>query len=73
MTILADVLKELMGMFVADARLSAAVLIVVAASAGLIDVAEVDPLIGGLGLLSGCLVVVVESVRRAARRARGTF
>jgi len=70
MTVIVDVLKELLGMFVSDAWLSAAVLIVIAVSEGLIDVAKVDPLISGLVLLSGCLIVVVESVRRAALRVR---
>ena len=70
MTVIVDVLKELLGMFISDAWLSAAVLIVIAVSEGLIDVAKVDPLISGLVLLSGCLIVVVESVRRAALRVR---
>jgi hypothetical protein len=69
MSILKDVLAELIGMFVGDARLSGAVLIVVVVSASLIDLAGFDPLIGGTALLAGCLVVVVASVRRGARRA----
>lgn len=70
MTLLKDVLGELIGMFVGDARLSAAVLIVVALSAALIDLAGVEPLLGGGLLLAGCLLLVVESVRRSARRAK---
>lgn len=70
MTILKDVLAELIGMFAADARLSAAVLVVVALSAALIDLAGVEPLLGGGLLLAGCLLLVVGSVRRAARRSR---
>ena len=70
MTIVIDVVKELFGMFVADAFLSTAVLAVVAVSAGLGEIADVDTLVCGLVLLLGCLFVVVESVRRAALRAR---
>jgi hypothetical protein len=69
MTILKDVVAELVGMFVGDARLSAAILAIVALTAMLIEFAPVDPLIGGGALLLGCLAVVVEAVRRAALRA----
>jgi hypothetical protein len=72
MTILKDVLAELVGMFLGDARLAAAILIVVALSAALIDVAGVEPLIGGGVLLVGCLSLVVESARRSGRRAAGS-
>ena len=68
MTILRDVLAELFGMFVGDARLSVAILAVVALAALLIDLAQVEPLIGGGVLLLGCLAVVVEAVRRASLR-----
>lgn len=69
MTILMEVLGELLGMFIADARLSAAVLIVVGVSAAVTELTEVTPLIGGLVLLVGCPAVVVASVHRAARRS----
>ncbi|NDV87407.1 hypothetical protein GTW51_11925 [Aurantimonas aggregata] len=68
MTILRDVLAELFGMFVGDARLTAAVLLVVAIAAALIDLGDVPPLIGGGVLLVGCLVVLIGAVMRAARR-----
>lgn len=69
MTILKEVLAELFGMFVGDARLSVAILAVVALSALLVEVAHVEPLIGGGVLLLGCLAVVIEAVRRASLRA----
>lgn len=68
MTILKDVLVELFGMFVSDGWLSLGILLLVAGAAGLIELVGIDPLIGGGLLLAGCLVVVIESVRRAARR-----
>jgi hypothetical protein len=70
MSILKEVLAELLGMFIGDVRLSAAVLGVVALSAVLIELAKIDPLIGGAALLAGCLAVVVEGVLSAARRQR---
>ncbi|EQB15130.1 hypothetical protein [Sphingobium lactosutens] len=69
MTILRDVLAELIGMFVGDARLSAAILAVVAGTALLIEIGRVEPLIGGGVLLVGCLIVLLAAVRRAALRA----
>jgi len=70
MTILHDVLSVLFGMFVADARLTGAILAVVAVAAGLIDVARVAPLVGGGILLAGCLAVMVTAVLATARAKR---
>ncbi|WP_420404239.1 hypothetical protein [Nisaea sp.] len=69
MTILKDVLAELVGMFIGDARLSAAILAVVAGTALLIEIGRVEPLIGGGVLLVGCLLVLLAAVWRAALRA----
>lgn len=71
MTILKDVLAELIGMFLGDLRLSAAILGVVAVAAIMIDFGGLDPLIGGAVLLAGSLVVLVTAVRQAALRADG--
>lgn len=67
MTMLRDVLAELIGMFLGDVGLSIAILAVVAVSAALIELADVEPLLGGAVLLGGCLALVLESARRAAR------
>jgi len=64
---LREIAGELAGMFAGDARLAAAILAIVAVAAALIDVAKLDPVLGGLALLGGCLALLVESVRRAAR------
>ena len=69
MILLREILAELFGMFVGDARLSAAILAVVALVALMIDVGHVPSLIGGGVLLVGCLVVVVTSTRQGARCA----
>lgn len=68
MNLLKDISAELIGMFVGDVRLSAAVLAVVAVAAAVIHLAHTDPLSGGAVLLGGCLLVVVEGVRRSALR-----
>jgi hypothetical protein len=68
MTILQDVVAELIGMFVGDAGLSLAILAVVAVTAGLIEIAQIEPLVGGGVLLFGCLAVLIGAVHRGARR-----
>ena len=70
MTILKDVLAELFGMFVGDARLSAAILAVVASAALTIDAVGAPPLVGGAVLLIGCLGVLIGAVLRNARQKR---
>ena len=70
MNILADVAAELFGMFVADARLSAAILALVAGVAGLIGMLGVEPLVGGGVLLVGCHLILVEAAVREARKRR---
>jgi len=70
MKLLGDVLSELFGMFVADARLTVAILALVALSAVLTHKAGLAPLVGGVVLLLGCVVVLLLSVRREAVRRR---
>lgn len=68
MNILRDVLLELFSMFVADVRLTAAILVTVAVAALIIDVTGWPPLVGGAVLLLGCIAVLFLSVRREAAR-----
>ncbi len=68
MNILKDVLSELFSMFVADVWLTAAILVMVAVAALMIDATELPPLVGGLFLLLGCIAVLFLSVRREAAR-----
>jgi len=70
MTIIKDVLTELFAMFVGDARLTAALLVVVAITAAMVDIMGLPDLAGGSVLLLGSLGVLVESVRREARHRR---
>ncbi len=57
-------------MFAADARLTLAILALVAIVAGLILALGVDPLIAGGALLLGCHLILVEAALREARRRR---
>ncbi len=68
MRILKDVLSELFSMFVSDARLTGAIVAVIAITVVLIDVAGLPTLVGGGFLLCGCLAVLVASVRQEAKR-----
>jgi len=68
MNILKDVLLELFSMFVADARLTAAILAIVVIAALMIDATGWSPLVGGAVLLLGCIAVLLLSVRREAAR-----
>lgn len=70
MSIFLDVAKELLGMFIADARLTTATLVLVALVAGLVITVKVEPLWGGCVLFLGCLMILVEAAIREARRQR---
>lgn len=68
MNILIDVVKELFGMFLADATLTIATLVLVAAVAGIVLALHVEPLLAGAILVLGCLAILVEATLREARR-----
>jgi hypothetical protein len=68
MNLIADVARELLGMFLADARLTLATLALVALVAALVVALGAAPLLGGGVLLLGCLAILVEAAVREARR-----
>ena len=67
MTILDELVSEVAGMFVGDAPLAASVLVVIAVSAALIELAGLEPLIGGSVLVLGCPFLLIDNVRRSGR------
>jgi hypothetical protein len=67
MSIVGDILQELVGMFLADARLTAAILLLVAIVAGLVAW-RTEPLVAGGILLLGSLAILVASAGREAAR-----
>ncbi len=68
MNILGQVIRDLFGMFLKDARLTIAILTLVAAVAFLIRAEGLRPLTGGWLLLGGSLALLVISVLRASAR-----
>jgi hypothetical protein len=67
MTVLKEVVAELIGMFVGEKRLTIAVLTVVTVAGCLVEFTRLDPLVGGTVVLFGCLILLIESVCRSAR------
>jgi hypothetical protein len=67
MTILKELAAELIGMFFAETRLAAAILVLVAATGLLIHFAGLDQLTCGAMLLLGSLALLIVSVCVAAR------
>jgi len=67
MTIIADVLKELFKMFVADLRLTLSILGSVALVAFLLQQPWFNPLAAGLLLILLCLLVLAEAILRETR------
>jgi hypothetical protein len=67
MTLLKEIVTELFGMFVADARLTIGVLALIAAAAVAIDAIGLDPLLGGTVLVIGCPLLLIGNVRRHRR------
>ncbi|ACS59923.1 conserved hypothetical protein (plasmid) [Rhizobium leguminosarum bv. trifolii WSM1325] len=68
MNILKVVFREFFGMFIDDGALALLALLLIAAVGVLVKFAHVDALLGATLLLVGCLMVLAESVARAARK-----
>jgi hypothetical protein len=70
MGLLKELAQELWKMFLADARLTASVLLLVAAVAGSLRWLGLPPLWAGGILLGGSLAILVEAVLRQTRASR---
>lgn len=68
MSILADALRELVGLFVDDGALALAIVVVVILAALVAVLMPQVPLAAGIILLFGCLGALVMNVVRAGRR-----
>lgn len=62
--------REFLGMFVDDGNLALLALVLVAAVASAVKLLALPPLLGGALLLVGCLAILLQSVRRAARATK---
>jgi cadmium resistance protein CadD (predicted permease) len=67
MSLLKEVIAELIGMFFGDARLTVALLLLVAVAGALIKLTEIEPLIGGIVLILGCPALLIANLRRERR------
>lgn len=67
MSIVRLAIKELVGMFIDDGNLALLALMLIAAVTAAVRLFAMPPLLGGIALLVGCLAILVQSVRRAAR------
>jgi len=70
MRILAEVLGELFGMFVADFRLTISVLALVAVVGALTFWLNLGAIFCGVALLGGSILILVEAASREARRRK---
>ncbi|ANP90399.1 hypothetical protein HFO55_26745 [Rhizobium leguminosarum] len=66
--ILKVVFKEFFGMFIDDGALALAALLLIAVVGVLVKFAHADALLAAALLLLGCLLILAESVVRAARK-----
>jgi hypothetical protein len=67
MRIVRNAAATLVALFIDDGALAIAVLALIGVIAAAVEGAALPPLIGSLLLLVGCIVVLLESVHRAAR------
>jgi hypothetical protein len=70
MTLIRDIVGELIGMFLADARLSGAIAALVALAALITKETSLPPLVGGALLLGGCLSILVAIIAVEAASCR---
>ena len=68
MRFLSLIAKEAVGMFVDDGALALLALLLIAAVTAAVKLAALPPLAGGVALLVGCLVILLQSVHRATRQ-----
>ena len=70
MSFLASAFKELIGMFIDDGALALLSILLIAIIAAAVEFAGLPGLTGGLLLLAGCILILAESIWRAARGKR---
>jgi hypothetical protein len=68
MSVVRTIVREFVGMFIDDGSLALLALILIAFVTAAVKFFALPPLLGGILLLAGCLAILAESTRRAARR-----
>jgi predicted PurR-regulated permease PerM len=68
MTILKTAFNELIGLFVDDGALALSAFVLILLVIGAVKFAGANGLVAAIILLVGCIVIVAESIARAARK-----
>ena len=68
MKLIRATLAELIGMFIDDGQLALTLVALIVVVTLLVKAMGIGPLAGGLLLLAGCILLLLESVYRDARR-----
>jgi hypothetical protein len=68
MKLIRATLAELIGMFIDDGQLALTLVALIVVVTLLVKTVGIGPLAGGLLLLAGCILLLLESVYRDARR-----
>jgi len=71
MTTLRAIVAELFSLFIDDGALALLVTLLIALVAGAVKLAVLPPLIGAVLLLAGAIIILADSLRRAAHKRRG--
>ncbi|HVJ33961.1 MAG TPA: hypothetical protein VND94_12660 [Terriglobia bacterium] len=64
------IISELISMFIDDGALALLAAVLIAAIAGAVKLLGLPPLYGAMLLLAGSILILADSLRRAARRQR---
>ena len=71
MTTLRAIVAELFSLFVDDGALALLVTLLIALVAAAVKLAVLPPLFGAVLLLAGAILILADSLRRAANKRRG--
>ncbi|MET2831003.1 hypothetical protein [Mesorhizobium shangrilense] len=70
MKVIRTAISEFLGLFIDDGSLALFVVILIALVTAAVKTSIVSPLLGGGSLLLGCVVLLIESLYRAAHKQR---
>jgi hypothetical protein len=68
MKVIRTAISEFLGLFIDDGSLALFVVILIALVTAAVNTNIVSPLLGGGALLLGCVLLLAESLHRAARK-----
>ena len=68
MSLIRSILSEALGLFIDDGSLALQIVVLIAVLTTLVRLAAFSPLVAAVLLLAGCVIILVTSVLRRARR-----